>query len=510
MQIFAAILSIKTQKYSFYLRIWDFFCNFARKIGIRNQNETIMRRFFFVALLCAVVQMVYSATPGTGVFTVNGEGKTVRFASSTETGLHQWADAVAIASAAGSGWTMLTGAEWSYLLASGRASAADKNALGTVNGVHGLIILPDDWTLPDGLSFTGNLFHFDDNTYTAEQWTLMANAGAVFLPAGGYGYNDPDDGGKYKELDQGIWGAYWADEYELDNTKACSIHFQQETAHDCNHYSDKTVYYSVILVRDASEPVDPTILDEVDELAAYTTKWTAAKEEDYAYVRRTLKKDGTFYTLCLPFDVPDIEASPLAGAEVFTFDGGSVSGTEGNEVLNLEMTHLAETRLSAGVPYILRWSNTGETLASPLYFSYVENWDDDTDAGTDPGNETIKFHGVYPRAHIPGYETGNEPHYNFFMGANNTLYWPDDSLYPDSKMKGFRAYFYIIPGGGPNPAPVKRGMQAVWKIKEVATGTQNTEHRAQTEKQLRSGQLYIMYEGQMYDVMGNKVERMKE
>ena len=464
------------------------------------------RFLLYVVTLAMSVGTMYGTTPAKGVFTV-AAGKTVRFASSTETGLHQWADAVSMASAAGSGWTMLTGAEWSYLLASGRTDAANKNALGTVAGVHGLIILPDSWTLPDGLSFTGNSFHFDDNTYSASDWTRMADAGAVFLPCGGYGY---DDGEGHHEEDQEIWGAYWADEYEPDNTQAYSIHFQEETAHDCNYYSDKARYYSVILVRDASEPVDPTILDEMDELTAYTTKWATAKTSSDAYVRRTLKKDGTFYTLCLPFDVPDFEDSPLAGAEVFTFDGGAVSGETGSEVLNLTLTPLEGSRLYAGVPYVLRWSNTGETLATPLYFANVENWDDDTDAGTDPGNETIKFHGVYPRAHIPGYETGNEPHYNFFMGANNTLYWPDDTLYPNSKMKGFRAYFYIIPGGGPNPAPVRRGMQAVWKISgesDTTTGIlQCTMYNEQCTKVVRNGQLYIMYEGQMYDVQGRRIQ----
>jgi len=463
------------------------------------------------------VGMMYGATAAKGVFSVSAT-KTVRFANAAsqvgETALFQWTN---LSAAIEEGWEVLTGEEWSYLLATGRPDAANKNAEGTVNGKRGLIILPDDWTQPamaPAFQPVSAGISFENNIYTAAQWALMANAGAVFLPCGGYGY---DDAYGHHEVNQDIWGAYWAaDAYNEAN--AYAIHFEEGTIHDQNHYQDKARYYSVILVRGASEPVDPTILDEMDELTAYTTKWATAKTSSDAYVRRTLKKDGTFYTLCLPFDVPDIETSPLAGAEVFTFDGGSVSGETGSEVLNLTLTPLAGSRLYAGVPYVLRWSNTGATLPIPLHFENVENWDDDTDAGTDPGNETIKFHGVYPRAHIPGYTTGDQPHYNFFMGANNTLYWPDDTLYPNSKMKGFRAYFYIIPGGGPNPAPVKRGMQAVWKIKEVATGTQSTEHRnnradrlrTQAEKQLRDGQLYIMYEGQMYDVMGNKVERMKE
>jgi hypothetical protein len=96
------------------------------------------------------------------------------------------------------------------------------------------------------------------------------------------------------------------------------------------------------------------------------------------------------------------------------------------------------------------------------------------------------------------------------MGANNTLYWPDDSLYPNSKMKGFRAYFYIIPGGGPNPSPASRcrNMPAVWRINEGfggTTGIQNTEYRIQTEKLLRDGRIVLMINGEQYTIGGQKL-----
>ena len=97
-------------------------------------------------------------------------------------------------------WSTLTGEEWNYLFY-GRANAATLFALGSVNRVNGVILLPDNWTLPDGASFTASITlglvdegdsyldegngHFDDNRYTAAQWEVMENAGAVFLPAAG-------------------------------------------------------------------------------------------------------------------------------------------------------------------------------------------------------------------------------------------------------------------------------------------------------------------------------------
>lgn len=96
-------------------------------------------------------------------------------------------------------WRTLTDTEWQYLFFT-RTDAATLFALGSVNGVDGTILLPDDWTCPSGVSFTAsttkglaaegtwyyhndNKDNFTHNTYTATQWKKMEGAGAVFLPA---------------------------------------------------------------------------------------------------------------------------------------------------------------------------------------------------------------------------------------------------------------------------------------------------------------------------------------
>ena len=60
--------------------------------------------------------------------------------------------------------------------------------LATVGSQTGLVILPDEWTLPTGVTFTGLTYTtrkngFSRNTYTTEQWSALQLAGAVFLPA---------------------------------------------------------------------------------------------------------------------------------------------------------------------------------------------------------------------------------------------------------------------------------------------------------------------------------------
>lgn len=81
-------------------------------------------------------------------------------------------------------WRTLTAEEWEYLI-NGRANASNLYGHGKIDGINGLILLPDNWTLPSGLSFTsgGSIWA---NQYTTTQWAQMEAAGAVFLPITGF------------------------------------------------------------------------------------------------------------------------------------------------------------------------------------------------------------------------------------------------------------------------------------------------------------------------------------
>jgi hypothetical protein len=452
-------------------------------------------------VLCA--GMMQATEAGTGVFSVSTT-KVVKFANAnsiySENALIRWAD---LGEVKEEGWDVLTGAEWTYLLVTRDGEGPSKNNLGTVAGDSGLIILPDVWVQPEGITYAHTPIDYKTNVYDTDEWALMAEAGAIFLPCGGYGYTDK---GEYHVENEDDHGAYWAwDQYNTDYAY-CMRFDRTGVIHDRNH-AVKTNYYSVILVQEV------TILDEVDDADTYFDKWDAAKGKDYAYVRRTLKKDSTLYTLCLPFDVPDIDDSPLAGAEVFEFKGGRVSGTTGNERLFLQLSRLNGKRLTQGVPYLLRWAKTSpvETLPSPLYFANVENWDTDTTTAAHPGNETIKLRGVYPKTHIPDYtEDPVVAHYNFFMGANNTLYWPDRTRYPTSDMKGFRAYFYITAGSYPASAPKYRNMPVVWQIGDGLSSPtdigQWTLDNGQWTKQLRNGKIVLVIDGKEFDLQGKQLK----
>ena len=83
-------------------------------------------------------------------------------------------------------WRTLTRTEWKYLIQT-RTNASSKYGVAKVNNVNGLVLLPDDWTLPADVTFTsGASGDYAQNTYSAEDWAKMETNGAVFLPAAGY------------------------------------------------------------------------------------------------------------------------------------------------------------------------------------------------------------------------------------------------------------------------------------------------------------------------------------
>jgi len=84
-------------------------------------------------------------------------------------------------------WRTLTYSEWNYLLNTRSTTSGVRYAKATVNGMVGLVILPDNWsTSTYALSSTNTAnAAFTTNTITASQWATLESAGAIFLPAAG-------------------------------------------------------------------------------------------------------------------------------------------------------------------------------------------------------------------------------------------------------------------------------------------------------------------------------------
>lgn len=89
-------------------------------------------------------------------------------------------------------WRTLSVEEFEYLI-DGRPNAAQLKGVAEVNGVNGLILLPDEWVSPTGVTFKSGFasggeeqYFAKYQSYTASKWQKMERAGAVFLPAAGY------------------------------------------------------------------------------------------------------------------------------------------------------------------------------------------------------------------------------------------------------------------------------------------------------------------------------------
>lgn len=154
----------------------------------------------------------------------------------------------------GGGWRTLTKDEWIYLFCE-RTDAAHLFGMGSVNGVNGTIVLPDDWAgdkftdTDNGLVYNEDGYYnnnaggrFSFNTYTAEQWRTMEEAGAVFLPA-------PGCRAGTEVINVNLAGYYWSSTPSNIGGEAFYLYISNYGLH--SHYSNgRHNAISVRLVRD--------------------------------------------------------------------------------------------------------------------------------------------------------------------------------------------------------------------------------------------------------------------
>ncbi len=165
-------------------------------------------------------------------------------------------------------WRTLSSQEWSYIIA-GRANAGKLFGFATVDTIHGLILLPDNWVLPEGAKFTpssekgmvqaeGHSYwynedvkvtdddskkNFSHNFYTLEEWAVLEAAGAVFLPASGY-----RRGVDVEELQKR--GDYWTSTPFTNNYDAYQMELEELHLYPSVNYNRYTGM-AVRLVREA-------------------------------------------------------------------------------------------------------------------------------------------------------------------------------------------------------------------------------------------------------------------
>ena len=105
-------------------------------------------------------------------------------------------------------------------------SGKELNGMATVNGVKGVILLPDNWDARKTFSYGAKKCNL--NVYSNEQWDDMEYDGALFLPITGAGsYNSWDDPvGEITERDMGY---YWGGKNKV------ALIFDESDGLDCDY-----------------------------------------------------------------------------------------------------------------------------------------------------------------------------------------------------------------------------------------------------------------------------------
>ncbi len=175
-------------------------------------------------------------------------------------------------------WRTLTKDEWYYLRYS-RANADDLVGVARIDlnadgskYVNGLVLLPDDWTCPAGVTFKSGFFdtnsvqaYADYQTFTLADWQKLEAAGAVFLPASGLRLGSNV---RYMQY----YGDYWSATPD-DSGYALEFNFNSDGAYASNY--DRNYGLAVRLVKDKQE--------EVVEPAYVAKPFTVAEDKQITF-----------------------------------------------------------------------------------------------------------------------------------------------------------------------------------------------------------------------------------
>lgn len=170
--------------------------------------------------------------------------------------------------------------------------------------------------------------------------------------------------------------------------------------------------------------------DNTSTISNYDEKKVKATLAD-----RTLYKDNSWNTICLPFDVDLTETnSPLYGATVKELDTEAgtydhVTGFE-NGTLYLNFKDVTST-MTAGTPYIIKWPN-GDDIVNPAFLPV--NIDNTTNDVTSNDGK-VTFTGTYSPVSI----TSEGDNTKLYLSASNKLYYPNGNMTIGCQ----RAYFQL-------------------------------------------------------------------
>jgi hypothetical protein len=151
---------------------------------------------------------------------------------------------------------------------------------------------------------------------------------------------------------------------------------------------------------------------------------------------RTLYKDGTWNTLCLPFALSASEIAAhadFAGATLMEVD---VTGKNGFDPSHekIYLTFKEATAIAAGVPYLVKWDE-GADFTSPLFLGVTTDAEASTTMTTaSKGLQQVQMVGTYSPVAVVADDQST-----LLLSDDNTLYHPT----ADCDIRSCRAYFSV-------------------------------------------------------------------
>ena len=202
-------------------------------------------------------------------------------------------------------------------------------------------------------------------------------------------------------------------------------------------------------------------LNNAGDNTAMLDLMAAAAKANVKLSGRTLVKDGDWNTLCLPFslDADEIAASPLAGATImkldvtgyynaaghrYPYDDASFTNTGFDAATGtLTLYFQPVTAIEDGTPYLIKWA-TGDPITDLTFNDVMMT---NTPKASVSEDRKVSFQGTFSTTALPVDDKSN-----LFLGAANTLYYPNGSNANPADgnyyVNAFRGYFHVDLAGG--------------------------------------------------------------
>ena len=169
-----------------------------------------------------------------------------------------------------------------------------------------------------------------------------------------------------------------------------------------------------------------TLVDNEDNTSLLTTR--NRYYGDVTIEGRSLVRNNTWNTLCLPFSLNSFTDTPLADATVKTLSSSSFDGKTGTLTLDFEKV----TSIEAGKPYIVKWENGGDNITNPVFKGVtISNQINNVETNA------VTFCGTFNPFHMVANDKTK-----LYLSGNNTLYYPSQEM----NVNSFRAYFQLADG----------------------------------------------------------------